>query len=129
MGIDPETLAEISSDVEDGKESYAEFKTGKTKTILGYSCDEYLIKDGGTEARMWVSEKLGKVVNNEMLNNQQIFGGAFVHAAGMNGMVLEYNYLNSSSGDRVTMRVSKIDLNASKTIATGDYAVMSLGGQ
>ena len=42
-------------------------KTGKTKNILGYSCDEYLVEDEATEVHMWVSEKLGKQVRREML--------------------------------------------------------------
>ena len=130
MGIDPEDLAdEVEEQVEEsGVDSYAPYKTGKTKTILGYSCDEYLVEDESSEAHMWVSEKLGKQVRREMLNNQQTFGAAFYHAAYMNGMVMEYDFLEKDGGDRTVMVVTDIDLNRSNTISTRNYSVMSMKG-
>lgn len=128
MGIDKEALAERTEEYaeESNTKPYEAYKTGKSKTILGYSCDEYLIEDEATEARMWVSEKLGKQVRREMLNNQQTFGAAFYHAAYMDGMVLEYSTLDKEDGDRVVMQVTKIDLNHSHNISTTSYAVMSM---
>jgi len=75
---------------------------------------------------MWVSEKLGKQVRREMLNNQQTFGAAFYHAAYLNGMVLEYNILDKDDGERTVMLVTDIDLNLSHSISTGSYAVMTM---
>lgn len=128
MGIDKEDLAEDAEEYaeEPDTKPYDAYKTGKTKTILGYSCDEYLIDDENTETHMWVSEKLGKQVRREMLNNQQTFGASFYHAAYMNGMVLEYDYLDKEDGERVVMQVTAIDLNHSHTISTTSYAVMSM---
>ncbi len=130
MGIDPEDLAdEIEKQAEEkGIDSYAPYKTGKTKTILGYSCDEYLVEDESSEAHMWVSEKLGNQVRKKMLNNQQTFGAAFYHAAYMNGMVLEYDLLDKDDGERTVMVVTDIDLNRSNTISTRNYSVMSMKG-
>lgn len=127
LAVDPEALAGITSEMQEGDISYAGYKTGNTKEILGYHCVEYLIKEEGTVSRMWTSEKLGKEVEQEMLSNQQIFGGAFVHAARMNGVVLEYHFVDETSGDNQTMNVTKIDLNASYSISVGDYAIMSMG--
>ena len=47
MGIDPEMLAEEVEEYAEESEAdpYKAYKTGKTKTILGYSCDEYLVED------------------------------------------------------------------------------------
>ena len=130
MGIDPEDLADkVEEQVEEsGVDSYAPYKTGKTKDILGYSCDEYLVEDESSEAHMWVSEKLGKQVRREMLNNQQTFGAAFYHAAYMNGMVMEYDFLEKDNGDRTVMVVTDIDLNRSNTISTSNYSVISMKG-
>ena len=33
--------------------------TGKTDTILGYKCNQFLVKDKGTITEMWVAEGLG----------------------------------------------------------------------
>lgn len=126
MGVDPEALAGFTGEVEENNQSYAEFRTGRTKSILGYSCDEYLIRQDGAEVRIWVSEKLGKELSKELLNNQQIFGGAFMYAAGINGMAMEYIF-KDPDGDRMSMRITKLDMNASKSISTSDYAIMSMG--
>jgi len=128
MGIDKEALAEKTEEYAEKSSTkpYDAYKTGKTKTVMGYSCDEYLIDDENTETHMWVSEKLGKQVRREMLNNQQTFGAAFYHAAYMNGMVLEYDFLDKEDGDRVVMQVINIDLNHSHNISTTSYAVMSM---
>lgn len=131
MGIDPEALAKRAEEYaeESGVNPYDANKTGRTKTILGYSCEEYLVEDEDSEARMWASEKLGKQVRREMLTNQQTFGGAFYHAAYMKGMVLEYNYLDKDDGDKSIMQVTKIDLNHSQSISTGKYAMITLKSQ
>jgi hypothetical protein len=132
MGMDVDAMVENAEDyAEEEAESspYAPYKTGKTKTIMGYSCDEYLITDENSEARMWVSEKLGKQVRKEILANNHTFGAAFYHAAYMNGMVLEYDFLDKDDGERVVMQVTDIDLNKSHSISTRGYTVMSMGQQ
>lgn len=128
IAIDPETVADEAEESAEGNDldSYKPKKTGKTKTILGYLCDEYLVEDEDSETHMWVSEKLGKQVRKEMLNNQQTFGAAFHYATYMEGMVLEYDLLEKESGERTVMQVTGIDLNQSHSISTGDYSIMSM---
>jgi len=131
IGIDPETMAEQTEEYDDELETdpYKTNKTGRTKTILGYSCDEYLVEDENSEARMWVSEKLGKQVRREMLNNKQTFGGAFYYAAYVNGMVMEYDLQDKEDGERTVMLVTDINLNQSHSISTRSYAVMTMDSQ
>ena len=132
MGIDPEALAGLSAqasetDAGEPNRSYSEYKTGQKKDILGYSCDEYLIKEDGSEITMWTSEKLGKEVSKEVLANQQLFGGAFIHATGMSGMVMEYIYKENPGGERRTLKVTKIDVGIKSSVKVSDYAIMSMG--
>ena len=129
MAVNPEAIAELAGGSNEDSEDdpYESYKTGKTKSILGYSCDEYLIAEGSGEIRVWTSEKLGKEVGQEMLNNQQAFGGAFSHAVFTNGMVMEYNFLDKDNGEKMVLKVTKIDMNGSHTISTSEYNVMSLG--
>lgn len=126
MGVDPSAFADQEEEVE-GNDSYESFKTGNTKMLLGYECDEYLIKDENSEVRVWSSEKLGKEVEKKMFRNQQIFGGALAHAAWMDGMALEYDFKDLENGTQGVMRVTEIDLESDKSISTGDYTVMSMG--
>lgn len=127
MGVDPEAFAGAAEESTGDDLAYESFKTGKTKVILDYQCDEYLIKDEDTEVRVWSSEKLGKEIEKKMFRNQQIFGGAFAHAAGMEGMAMEYDFQNLDSGEHGVMRVTEIDLNSNKSISTAAYTIMTMG--
>lgn len=130
--VDPEALEEEMADYEEEEaetetdlDSYRPVKTGRTKTILGYSCDEYMVKDEGGEVHMWVSEKLGKEVRKEWMNNKQTFGTMFMHANTMNGAVLEYDYVDQD-GSKSVMQVTDLDLNHSHKVDTRAYTIMSM---
>ena len=129
--IDPEALEEELADYEEEEveeadlDSYRPMKTGRTKTILGYSCDEYMVKDESGEVHMWVSEKLGKEVRKEWMSNKQTFGTMFMHANAMNGAVLEYDFVDED-GKKSVMLVTKIDLNHSHKVDTRPYTIMSM---
>jgi len=127
MGVDPDALSEMTADQSESDKSYAEYKTGETKTILGYKCDEYQIKEDGTIMTIWTSEELGKEVSSEFIAIQGIFGRVFALASGTNQMVLEYIIKDESNGKGSTLKVIRVDLNANNTINVSDYAVMSLG--
>ncbi len=128
MAIDPEEIARQAEEYNEEPEEnpYGIHKTGRTKKILGYTCDEYMAEDEESEVHIWASEKLGKEVRKEVLTNKQTFGGAFTYAYTLDGMPLEYNILDKSNGEKTIMKVTDIDLNRSKSISTGGYAIMSL---
>lgn len=128
-GIDPEAMADLVEDYAEEEEvdtdAYKPLKTGKTKTILGYSCDEYLVEDEESEVHMWVSQKLGKEMRKEWMSNQQTFGAMFTYAYGMNGMVLEYDVLDKD-GSKSVMQVKKIDMNHNHKVHTSGYTIISM---
>jgi hypothetical protein len=132
--IDPETMAEEAEayeqeDSEMDPDPLSYKKTGKTKNILGYSCDEYLVEDEASEVHMWVSEKLGKEMRKEWLNNKQTFGAMFTQANALNGMVMEYDFLDKEDGNKMVMQVTKIDLNHTHTVSTDGYTIISMNMQ
>ena len=132
--IDAEAMAEEAEAFEEEDSAsdpylYNYKKTGKTKNILGYSCDEYLVEDEATEVHMWTSEKLGKEMRKEWLNNKQTFGAMFSQAYALNGMVMEYDFLDKEGGDKMVMQVTKIDLNHTHKVNTDGYNIMSLKQQ
>ena len=131
--IDPEAMADMAESYAEEEEveetdltPYNIKKTGKSKDILGYKCDEYLMEDESAEVHMWMSEKLGKEMRKEWMKNQQTFGAMFTHAYALNGMALEYDILDKDDGKKTIMLVTKIDLNHSHSVATGGYTVMSM---
>lgn len=131
--IDPEAMAEMVESYAKEEEMeetdlspYNIKKTGKSKDILGYKCEEYMVEDEEAEIHMWVSEKLGKEMRKDWMKNQQTFGAMFTHAYALNGMVLEYDILDKDNGKKTVMLVTKLDLNHSHSVATGGYTVMSM---
>lgn len=50
-------------------------KTGRTETILGYKCDEYVTKDKKTTTEIWIAEGLGTFMG--LGNNGGGMGGMF----------------------------------------------------
>ena len=132
--IDPEAMADLAKEyaeeeVEEDPDilnAYNIKKTGKSKNILGYKCDEYLMEDESTEVHMWLSPKLGKEMRKEWMNNQQTFGAMFMHAYALNGMVLEYDILDKDKGRKTIMLVKEIDLNRRHSVSTGGYTIMSM---
>jgi len=129
MPVNEETTPEMAEEragEPDEADSHKPVKTGKTKQILGYTCEEYLIEDEASEVHMWASEKLGKELRREMLLNQQAFGTSFYHAYYVDGMVMEYDYLDKEDGERVVMQVTGIDMNRAHQISTRNYTVMSM---
>ncbi len=126
--VNPETLEEEMEEAKEDNSILATepVKTGKSKEILGYKCDEYLIDDEEIEAHMWVCEELGQQIRKEMLDQRNTFGTVFLHAAYANGMVMEYEQVLKDSGERTVMQVTDIDLNRSYTISTSEYPVMGI---
>ena len=126
--VDPESLEEDMKEIqeEEGIESIIPQKTGKSKKILGYDCDEYLVEDEDMEAHMWVCDELGKQIRKEMIDSRHTFGSVFIYAAYADGMVMEYEQINKKSGDRTVMEVTDLDLNKSHSISTRAYPVAGI---
>jgi len=55
--------------------------TGKTETILGYTCNQILVKDKGTVTEMWVAEGLGTFMGLGNQGGGGPFGGGKPAAA------------------------------------------------
>jgi hypothetical protein len=124
MYVDEESFEDPEGS--DETTNYDQYKTGRTKKILGYTCEEYLMEDEASELHMWVSEKLGKEVRKEMLMNQRAFGTSFYHTSDLDGMVMEYDYTDKEDEERVVMQVTKVDMNHSHSISTYGYSVISM---
>lgn len=129
MAVNADAISALSetSRQESQADSFESLKTGNSKTIHGYACEEYLIKDGSIEIRVWASEKLGEELGKEALNSQQTFGGVFTEAVFVDGMVMEFQSTDTSTGEKSIMTISSLELNHSFTISTSGYNVMSMG--
>lgn len=85
-------------------------KTGKTKTILGAKCYEYIMSDADVKMNFWVAPSIQ--LTNWFVQNKHI----------LNGFIMEYT-VNSKEGI-MKSEVVAIKDNISKTINSKEYRKM-----
>jgi len=78
---------------------------------------------------MWISEKLGKEISKEMLSNPNAFGTAFQYSRVVDGMILEYDLIDTGSGEKTELLVTDLDLNRAYSISTGGYHIITMNLQ
>jgi len=127
-GIDLMSLAESVDESEEDVDlgAYSVTKTGKTKTIMGHTCEEYLLDTDEGNAHYWIStEKIGA--------NQTFFGSGnpFLQARVQNsqstfqnlpqGNLFEMEYVSKTDKSSMTMTTITIENNKSTTFKMADY--------
>ncbi len=136
MGFDANAMQNLIDDQvtdETTNENATFRKTGNTKTILGYKCDEYAFDTDDAEGTAWAAEDadvntftffglMGQNVAAKQKNNAGVLSGY------PQGLLLEMNSRDKKSNDTVTMVVTDLKLNSVSSLKTSDYNVMSLGG-
>ena len=104
-------------------------KTGKSKKILGYHCEEFstLTEDG--KISFWITQDLKFYQKNMFLNMSKSLGGnEFQNIPdAAQGFMMEMHYENKSKNEKGSMVVTGISKNI-KTINTKDYQMMNLSG-
>lgn len=87
-------------------------KTGNTETILGYACEQWLIKDKGTTSEAWVATELGNFMG---LGGGNPMGGARKMSAwekelkGKGGFPLRVIERNASGKEVSRLEATKIE--------------------
>lgn len=134
IGFTPEQAEAIAEEAEeesggdgDVQDSYASYKTGKTKNILGYKCEEYVIEDDDETVTMWITRDLNKEMKQTYMKNST-FAGLFAYAYYTDGVVMEYIIEDKKDGDKSIMTVTDIDLNKKKSFNTMGYTIMDMSG-
>ncbi len=99
-------------------------KTGRTKTIAGYKCEEYKYDDELTESNIWITKDM-------KMNSKDFFGMLFktsLYSHGMGwGYMLEATTQNKETGEKSTMVVTKVDDDSNKKIVLSNYEITNLG--
>lgn len=130
MGFDPSAYNEV--DETDATDSDVSFrKTGRTKTILGYLCDEYVTESEDGSGSMWVTKEeslhigfamaaMGSMAGKEK-NNQNLPKDY------PKGALLEMDYLQKD-GSKMFWTTEDIKLKISHSISTAGYQIMGMPG-
>lgn len=129
-----ETTTEADSISMEPKDITVE-KTGKTKTILGYSCEEYFIKTEDGEGFYWVTkEPIGGFSSFWSQNSpfassqtQEKYSKQFKNVPEGNFMEM---YWTATDGSKMDMKVIEIEESKVKTFQLAEYPnIMQASGE
>ncbi len=116
-----------NTEIEDTPEYYAAHpnikKTGKTKSIAGYKCEQYILTDEDSEAEVWLTRDL-------KMKTYDFFSTVFkieMAATGMGWGYLMESTTKEKTGEKSFMQVTKIDPNANKSFRMSDYQITNMG--
>ena len=99
-------------------------KTGRSKTISGYKCDEYVYEDDENKTNMWMTKDLSPDLWSKMIGANVMTAGNFGFYG---GFVMELDQKEKNSGDRTYMVVKEVNQNSPTSISTQSYNLMSIG--
>lgn len=101
-------------------------KTGNTRTIVGYRCDEYEVTEEGSNetSNVWTTEDIDFKTNRKLLGGQQGipkgFGKGQLKGLTLASETYEKGQLTSK------MEVTKIDMDATHSISTADATFIQM---
>jgi hypothetical protein len=105
-------------------------KTGKTKTVAGYACEEYEVSDEDQESLLYVTDKLDVDYQALMQNTmgKMMPTTAFQTYSGIQGTFLEARSVQKEGGKVTTWVTQSVDTKG-QTLKTTDYTFSSLSGE
>lgn len=123
-----ENYDDVESKLSESPESYLSnpnvTKTGRTKTIAGYKCEEYKYNDEDTESDIWITKDL-------KIDTHDYFSTLFksnLYSQGIGwGYMMAATTLDKTTGDKTTMEVTKVDTHSNVTYSLNDYQITNLG--
>lgn len=126
-------MSEAEEDMKEDLESDTDYsayreglkKTGKSKKIAGYKCDEYIFDDEEVHIVMWMTDQLPADLWANMFNANAISAGSMGFYG---GFVMEMDQKDKSSNDRVYTLVKEVNENQASSLSTKGYQLMSIGG-
>ena len=99
-------------------------KTGRTKTIAGYKCEEYKYSDEESESEIWITKDL-------KMNTHDFFSTLFrtsLYSHGIPwGYMMEATTVDKNSREKSFMQVTRVDANSNTRFSMADYQVTNLG--
>ena len=121
-------LSELENESDEIDTDYSELKkSGKTKKILGYDCEEFISENSQNKFSMWVTQALDLYQKNMFFSlNESLGGNTFNHIPDeAKGFMMEMHYENLVNGEKSKMTVTKINKQV-KSIEPSQYQFMNL---
>jgi hypothetical protein len=99
-------------------------KTGNTKTIAGYKCDEYVYEDEYNLNSYWITRELPSRMWQDMYAANIFAAGSLGYFGGFTMMM---EGINKETEEKTLMVVKEVNPNQPKSISTAGYQLMSFG--
>lgn len=99
-------------------------KTGRSKNIAGYKCDEYIYEDEESIVEMWMTNQLPADLWANMFSANVMAAGSMGFYG---GFVMEMDEKVKNSKERTYMLVKEVNKNQSSSLSTKGYQLMSIG--
>ena len=101
-------------------------KTGRTKTILGYKCEEFLIESEGKKTEVWITKDAGIDISNTFANMSKASASQIPNEAfTQGGMLLEMNAYDAAGKVETHMIATALSKDT-KTVNIGAYKITKL---
>jgi len=102
-------------------------KTGNTKKILGYTCEEFTSENDENKMSFWITQELELYQKNMFFNISKSLGGSSFDKIPKDakGFMMEMNFENLKNNEKGKMVVKKIT-KEKKSIETTGYQYMNL---
>ena len=129
--ISMEKIQDISTSENEAEGVDASFesikKTGNTKKILGYTCEEFTSENDENKISFWITQELELYQKNMFFNISKSLGGSSFDKIPKDakGFMMEMNFENLKNNEKGKMVVKKIT-KEKKSIETTGYQYMNL---
>jgi hypothetical protein len=126
-----EKIKEISVEENEAENTNTDFeglkKTGQTKKILGYNCEEFAAVNNENNFSIWITDELELFQKNMFYSiNESLGGKTFKNIPkDAKGFMMETHFENLVNGEKGKMIVTEIN-KQSKSINTSEYQYMNL---
>jgi hypothetical protein len=123
---------DYSQIAEEYSEDYSFSKSGRTKNILGYNCEEYIFDSEDVDGTVWVTKEAG-ISTMEMFedmyqgNKDSFKGSNYMNWFG-EGLMME-SESKDEKGNVTTYRVTKIQEDARFTVEMEEYEMIGPMGR
>jgi hypothetical protein len=105
-------------------ENYSGFKkTGKSKTIAGYKCDEYYFEDEEDKVSYWMTTDLPAELWAKMYSSNAFTS---LYTGQTSGFVMESDHQLKTSKARSYMLVKEVNQNQPASVSTVGYNIMTM---
>lgn len=132
IDMDPEQWeAYADKDDDSSVDNYSIKKTGNTKKVLGYSCEEWVMESEDMTSHVWATEDLDIDLSGAfqaMAEGMKKKNNSFVAIEYPSGAILETESVNKENGDNYHMIATAVRKDEASEVKTEGYQFYSLGG-